>query len=177
MGVRISPHLLQAVDVMVAWKPPKLLVRVRVLCGLLVVDILDFMIDCQCYVGEIVYEEIQYEWFDVMWTEMLNFSKEHPHPKNMITGYMAIWDHPKPGYHACELGIDISDINLERYFKIKFGKYLNTYAQGRYPKELLDLFTTGNNGKPYQTQEHKLELARRIVKIAKESDTKNSQQP
>ncbi|MCK9567326.1 hypothetical protein M0R72_00040 [Candidatus Pacearchaeota archaeon] len=124
-----------------------------------------------------VYEEIQYEWFDLMWADMVSFAKEHPHhiflcaddPKNFITGFVAIWDHPKPGYHACELGIDISDINVERYFNIKCRKYLDTYKQDRFPKELLDLFTFGENGKPYQTQVQKLELAHRIVTIAKSS--------
>jgi hypothetical protein len=141
------------------------------------------MLDCKCYIGDTITEEFEYESFDVMWDEMVSFAKEHPNhifipaddPKNCKIGFCTFWEHPKPGYHACTLGIDISDINLERYFNINVRKYLNT-LEGKFPKEL-DLFTIDSHGKIYQTQVQRIKIAQRIVEVAKASKSEHSQQP
>lgn len=133
--------------------------------------------------GKIITKTIQYESFDVMWTEMVKFAQEHPHHiflcaddvKTRMIGFIAIWNPPKPKYYSFELdidssdelGVDSSEMNFERCFNIESKKYIDTYIDGRFPNELSDLFIIrSDNGKPYQTQTQRIEIAQRIVKAA-----------
>jgi hypothetical protein len=112
-------------------------------------------------------EEANFEWFDDLLADAIQFAKEHPHhifipaddPKKFMLGFCSFWDHPIPGILACNLGIDISDIGLEKYWNIREVDFIKSRESGRVPKEVLYI--------KYLSQVDKLEIAKSIVRIAR----------
>jgi hypothetical protein len=117
-------------------------------------------------------EEACFEWFDDLWADAIKFAKEHPHHifipadehEKLMLGFCSFWDHPHPGILACDLGIDISDIYIEKYWKISMADVRKSMELGRVPKEAFrKSIELSQNGK--------IEIAKRIVIIAKTNDT------
>lgn len=110
----------------------------------------------------IITYNVNFEWFDEMWEDMIKFSKEHLHhifvpadnPKDSIFGLASWWNHPSPG-----IWMEEPDMHVKKFWEIKFKDLRKSCEYNRVP----------SNFHMPKNQTERLELARSIVSIAKET--------